>query len=86
MEEEHQETGQSVSEVKVKKVSQYQKLQNQVQIQILWKIRQLIFIDVEANTLEDIATVVIDANTLEETVLFLESETQIDLGGELSIT
>ena len=40
----------------------------------------------DANTLEDIATVVIDANTLEETVLFLESETEIDLGGELSIT
>ena len=41
----------------------------------------------DANTLEDIATVVIDANTLEETVLFLESETESDLGGELfSIT
>ena len=41
----------------------------------------------DANTLEDIATVVIDANTLEETVLFLESGTESDLGGELfSIT
>ena len=38
----------------------------------------------EANTLEDIATVVIDANTLEETVLFLESETESDLGVDMT--
>ena len=39
----------------------------------------------DANTLEDIATVVIDANTLEEAVLFLESETESDLGVHIAL-
>ena len=41
--------------------------------------------DVDANTSEDLATVDVDANTLEEPVLFLESETESDLGVDIAL-
>ena len=42
-------------------------------------------IDVDANTSKDLATVDVDANTLEELVLFLESETESDLGVDIAL-